>query len=103
MPPKVYLRIVASDTLHPVEGVGVDYTLYGDDGGDGGFARDFTTADGTVLLTGYCGPGRYQIDLRPPADSRFSKTSFYSPETMLTVAKDGSYHPSEYQISALND
>ena len=103
MRPPIYLRIVASDTLRPVEGVRVDYTLIGDDGGDGGFSRDFTTADGSVLLTGYCGPGRYQIQLRPPAGSRFGETEFASPETLLTVAKDGSYQPTEYRISALND
>ncbi len=81
----------------------VVYTLIGYDGGDGGFSNDFTDEDGRVLLTGYCGPGRYQIRLTSPAGSRFSKTSFSSPELLLTVAKDGSYHPTEYRISAFND
>jgi hypothetical protein len=102
-PRNVRLRIVAGDTLQPVEGVGVQYTLIGDDGGDGGYADDFTSADGSTLLTGYCGPGRYQIHLIPPDGSRFRKTAYTSPETMLMVAKDGSHHPAEYRIATLND
>ncbi|MES2466286.1 MAG: hypothetical protein V4675_03200 [Verrucomicrobiota bacterium] len=102
----VRLRIIAGDTLQPVEGVGVRYTLIGDDGGDGGdggHAEDFTSADGCALLTGYCGPGCYQIHLMPPARSRFRGTAYTSPETLLMVAKDGSYHPAEYRIAILND
>ena len=102
MPYEVHLRIIASDTLHPVEGVDVEHVLIGDDGGDGGFASDLTNADGNVLLTGIFSPGRYQIYLRPPAGSRFRMTAFTSDETLLTVTKDGSHHPAEYQISALS-
>ena len=83
----VRLRIVAGDTLQPVEGVGVRYTLIGDDGGDGGHAEDFTSADGSALLTGYCGPGRYQIHLIPPAGSRFRRTAYTSPETTADGGK----------------
>ena len=99
----VRLRIVAGDTLQPVEGVGVQYTLIGDDGGDGGYAGDFTNVEGSTLLTGYCGPGRYQIHLITPAGSRFRRTAYTSPETMLMVAKDGSYQPAEYRIAILPD
>jgi hypothetical protein len=102
-PRNVRLRIIAGDSLQPVEGVGVEYTLIGDDGGDGGHAEDFTSADGSALLTGYCGPGRYQIHLIPPSGSRFRKTAYTSPETLLMIAKDGSYHPAEYRIATLND
>ena len=101
-PRNVRLRIVAGDTLQPVEGVGVEYTLIGDDGGDGGHSGDFTSADGSVLLTGYRGPGRYQIHLIPPAGSRFRKTAYTSPETLLMIVTDGFYHPAEYRIATLN-
>ena len=93
------IRVVATDTLEPVEGAEFETILIGPDGGDGGFNAYTTDKNGGLLTTEYLYPGRYQIFIAPPKGSRFEVTQFYEPETYLVVRDDGSYSPSEFRMN----
>ena len=94
----IRVRVLASDNLGPVAGATIEATLIGDDGGDGGFAQFVTDAQGVAVIDQALWPGRYQIYLRPPQQSRYHETTFTIEETMLVVCNDGSYSPTEFRL-----
>lgn len=93
------IRVVAADTLEPVSGAEFQTILIGPDGGDGGFNRYTTDADGSVLTTEYLYPGRYQIFIASPEGSRYEVTQYHEQESYLVVRDDGTYSPSEFKMA----
>ncbi len=93
--------MLASDDLKPVAGATVEVTLIGDDqgvSGDGGFAGFKTDEEGVASIDQSLWPGRYQIQVRAPKDSRFRDTEFSKEESILVVHEDGRYSPREFRL-----
>ena len=93
------IRLVAADTLEPVEGARFETILIGADGGDGGFHEYTSDEHGGIVLNQYLWPGRYQIFIDPPAISRYQVTQYSEQETYLVVREDGSYSPLEFKVA----
>lgn len=95
----VRIRLVAADTLEPVEGAEFHTILIGSDGGDGGFQPYRSDQNGLIVTNKYLRPGRYQIYIRPPRNSRYDVTEYADHETYLVVRNDGSYSPTEFKVT----
>lgn len=93
-----HVRLIAADTLEPVEGCRFETILIGPDGGDGGFWFSFSNEEGLAALCPYLGPGRYQIYIKPPADSRYRVTQYTKPGTYLIIDESGSSSPVEFKV-----
>ena len=93
------IRVVAADTLEPVEDAALETILIGPDGGDGGFHKYTSDADGFITTDQYLWPGRYQIQIVPPPGSRYSVTQYSKQEVFLVVRKDGTYAPTEFRLA----
>ena len=93
------IRVIAADTIRPVEGARFQTSLRGPDGGDGGFHEYMTNDAGSFTTDQYLYPGRYQIYIEPPADSRFDVTQYYGKGRYLVVREDGTYAPNEFKIA----
>jgi len=96
---KISLLVLATDDLKPVAGATVQVTLIRDDGGDGGFASFKTNEDGIAIVDAALWPGRYQINVRAPKDSRYRNTEFSKDESMLIVDEDAQYSPREFRLN----
>jgi hypothetical protein len=103
---KIKLLVLASDDLKPVAGAMVDVTLIRTNSGfsgDGGFSDFKTDADGVATIDKSLWPGRYQIQVRAPKDSRFRDTEFSKDETILVVHEDGRYSPREFRLAVKDE
>ena len=93
------IRLIAADTLEPIKGAQFQTILIGPDGGDGGFHAYTSDEYGALVTDQYLWPGRYQIYIRPPNNSRFEITEYSEPQDYLVVRDDGSYSPAEFKVS----
>ncbi len=102
---KISLLVLASDDLKPVSGATVQVTLIQSSGvtGDGGFASFKTNEDGIAIIDEVLWPGRYQINVRAPKDSRYRDTEFSKDEAMLVVHDDGRYSPREFRLNVVEE
>jgi len=99
---RISLLVLATDDLKPVAGAVVRVTFIGDDRGftgDGGFAPFVTNDDGIAIVDKSLWPGRYQVNVRAPKDSRYRDTEFSKDELMLIVHEDGRYSPREFRLN----
>ena len=99
---RISLLVLATDDLKPVAGAVVRVTFIGDDRGftgDGGFAPFVTNDDGIAIVDKSLWPGRYQVNVRAPKDSRYRDTEFSKDESMLIVHEDARYSPREFRLN----
>ena len=92
------LRLLAADDRRPVPRCRVAFTLIGPDGGDGGFQSSASDTRGIVKIPAYLSPGRYQVSIECPGQSRYVHTEYASDEEYLLIRPDGSYSPYEYTV-----
>ena len=100
---RIRLRVIAADTLEPVEGATLEHILIGEDGGDGGFNEDVTDDSGCITTEVPLRPGRHMIYIKAPKGSRYATTQFTEDETYLVVRKDGTYSPAEFRMLVRSD
>ena len=103
---QISLLVLADDDLQPVAGATVDVTLIVDDNGvtgDGGFAPFKTNEEGIAFVDEVLWPGRYQINVRAPKDSRFRDTEFSKEGSILVVHEDGRYSPREFRLAVKDE
>lgn len=91
------IRLVAADTIEPVANAQFQPTLIGADGGDGGFHTYMSDRHGDVIVGE--SPGRYQLYIDPPENSRYEVTQYYGEGNYLVIRDDGSCAPSEFKVT----
>ena len=85
--------VVAPDNKTPVPNVGVDLTLIGPDGGDGGFQTGMTDAKGRLRFLGPLRPGRYQYSLTTVEDGELRVREWRRGDPYLRVLPNGDFQP----------